>query len=467
MKKGLQLLTKILIALIPLWAICIYTALFPLSYLSGDSVGAYWNRKFTNSKQEKQYDVVILGDSMGATSYMPELLSDSTINLSLSGSSVVEGYYTLEDFLENNNAPTDVFVSYMDYHLAKNDFTLDTCNQVHKFSFKQYAEIYKTMHDVGADTFEEMSVDDYWEKALVSKLYMPSEYIASIFNSIKEGGRSKANQATYDNITIHGGRYCKMINDITESDGIAYSEFSVSPLQSAYYVKLVELCKSKDIKLHFVKLPLSNYTYFSDEYIAQVNGYYNILTSSYTNSEFLWYPADYVKEWFWDDYHMNQHGSYRFSMQLKEQFPDLFGDYSATADQMLAINNDLDIENEPSELFKWIDNKDYIVCLYDGMHMGSDFEGIYNAFLKNSTQYLTALNDDLYYVEGDTNDTKVEAATDGTNLSVKVGGVTYTTYVKDFEGAIGFVVIDNKNNQLVLSKTSMIDYESFSLSKLQ
>ena len=180
MKNVGKLLLKCIVALVPLWVICIFIAKSPLSYLSADSVGAYWNREFTKTKQDKYYDVVILGDSMAATSFMPELLSDSTANLALSGSSPIEGYYTLKDYLANNDAPTDVFVSYMDYHLAHNDFTFITCNQVHKFGIGEYSEIYKTIKDTGVSEFENVPMDEYWDKAIASSFYLPSEYIASI-----------------------------------------------------------------------------------------------------------------------------------------------------------------------------------------------------------------------------------------------------------------------------------------------
>ncbi len=466
MKKVCKLLLKCIIALIPLWVIAFYIAINPLSYLSTDSVGAYWNKMFTQSSHEKKYDVVILGDSMAATSFMPELLSDSTINLSLSGSSPIEGYYTFKDYLDNNEAPTDVFVSYMDYHLAHDDFTLSTCNQVHKFSLMDYIEIYKNIKQTGAKQFESVQIKDYWSDAVASSFFMPSEYIASIINSAKEGGRYNQNKKSYDEITKQFGRSCLMTNDISESSGIRYDDFSVSALQSCYYKKLIDLCEENQIKLHIIKLPLDRNTVFSDEYIAEVNGYYMTALANTQYAEFIWYPADYAVEWFWDDYHMNQHGSYRFSMQLKEDYPNIWGDYSATAEQMLAINNDIQIENEMAELFKWIDKKDYSVLIYSNV-TGEDFSGIYNAFLQYGNQAINKTDvENLFVVTGDSNAEKITVSLSDGTLSFNIGSNQEKIDLNKSENVLNVIVIDRKNECIVTSKLANFDIDTYTLEEL-
>lgn len=440
MKNVGKLLLKCIVALVPLWVICIFIAKSPLSYLSADSVGAYWNREFTKTKQDKYYDVVILGDSMAATSFMPELLSDSTANLALSGSSPIEGYYTLKDYLANNDAPTDVFVSYMDYHLAHNDFTFITCNQVHKFGIGEYSEIYKTIKDTGVSEFENVPMDEYWDKAIASSFYLPSEYIASIINSIKEGGRLTVNQDEYNKIDIRSGRSCIMTNNISESTGIRYDNYSISPLQGTYYKKLIQLCEDNGIALHIIKLPLDSNTLFTDEYVAQVNGYYMNLLADTKLAEFKWYPADYAVEWFWDDYHMNQHGSYRFSMQLKADYPKIWGETNPSATQMLAINEDINIENEPAELFKWADEKNYSIIMYSELE---DFEGFFNAYFCYGNQELVTDNGKFYHVDiQKCNDIAVDKDI------VKIGNNTYKW--DDYNrGEVNFIIIDNVNNIVV------------------
>lgn len=467
MKDAGKLVVKCILALVPLWIICIFIAKSPLSYLSGDSVSAYWNKEFTQAKQEKYYDVVILGDSMAATSFVPELLSDSTINLALSGSSPVEGYYTLKDYLDNNEAPTDVFVSYMDYHLAHDDFTFATCNQVHKFSLNDYVEIYKTIKNTGAIQFEDLPIDSYWQKAVASSFYLPSEYIASIINAIKDGGRATENKGAYDNISLHYGRACRMTNDISNSTGLKYDEFSVSSLQWNYYSRIVDLCESNGIKLHVIKLPLDYNTLFTDEYVAQVNGFYMNIFEDSKLAEFRWYPADYATELFWDDYHMNQHGAYRFSMQMKLDYPELWGSHESTPEQMKGLNEYLLIENTPSELFKWIDAQNYtvLICNNQSLSDNNDIEGMFNAFLKNNKQSIEKIdNSNLYCITGNNDKLDFKVANNGNSVSI----VLNEEYkIELSEDAINVIVIDDSNKEIVLHKKFYFNQEEYTISELE
>jgi hypothetical protein len=71
-----------------------------------------------------------------------------SINLAFAGTSVVENYYTLENYLENNEAPKDVFISIADYDLAQDNFTWPECNMLHKLSLRQNLEIYLNIKSI-------------------------------------------------------------------------------------------------------------------------------------------------------------------------------------------------------------------------------------------------------------------------------------------------------------------------------
>ncbi len=468
MKNVLKLLFKCVLVLMPFWGICIFAAASPLSYLSSNSVSPYWNRVFTQKTQDKYYDVVIIGDSMAATSIMPEVLSDTTINLALSGSSPLEGYYSLEDYLGNNAAPTDVFMSYMDYHLEHSDFTFDACNQVHKFSIEEYKDIYSTIEQTGVVDFEDIDMDKYWSNAILSYIYFPSKYIASITNTIEEGGRLDKNTRRYEAITRHYGRSCIMTNNVYYNEGVKWHSFNVSPLQTNYLNRIIKLCEKNNIRLHILKLPLDIHSVYTEEYTEKITSYYEELLTGHDNVEFKWYPADYANEWFWDLYHMNQHGSFRFSMQLKSEYPEIFGDYSATADQMLALNDDLEIENEVAELFEWIDQKNYTVVLHNGIVDKEEFDGVYNATMKCNNQQLTASNDEsIFFVSADGSDVTditINRQTDG--IHVRANGEEYL-WQSACDGKLGILIIDNSNNILVLERSVSFDSNTYTYEKME
>lgn len=468
MNKLIKLFIKGAAVMIPMWLVILYAVINPLAYLSSDSLTAYWNAQFTNEKQDKYYDVVILGDSMGATSFMPELLSDSTLNLSLSGSGVIEGYYTLEDYLNNNQAPTDVFACYMDYHLAQDDFTWDVCNQVHKFSLKQNKEIQDAIKLTSATDLERVPTDDYWQEVIEYTLYLPSKYITSISNSILES-RLATNTESYNNITMRNGRSCLMINDISQKAGLSYNEFSVAPLQSYYYSKLIALCESNNINLHIIKVPLASNTIFTDKYIAEVNGYYMTIMDGHDNVDFVWYPNDFPIECFWDDYHMNQHGAFRFGLQLQADYPELFTSDASPA-QMLMLDDDIDIENEASVLFKWIDGHDYTVLILDQLKSDETIDGIYNACLKNNEQYLQNTDmDGMYFVTGNGDNLgniSVAENPKGGYFVTLESGDRYEWNSSEVDG-VSLLVIDNANSVVATDKSASFNYESFKFNYME
>ena len=81
-----RLLGKSLLVLLPLFLLCLYLKCFPLCY-SDDEVPYYvWTKKRTG----QQFEVVVLGDSTANAAYLPNLLGETVINLSLGGASPIE-----------------------------------------------------------------------------------------------------------------------------------------------------------------------------------------------------------------------------------------------------------------------------------------------------------------------------------------------------------------------------------------
>ncbi len=449
-----KLIVKCLLVLVPFWGILAYTAFNPLSYLPSSTIGAYWNKLYTTTSHDEPADVVILGDSLAVTGFLPELLSDGTIDLGIAGSSPVEGYIALRNYLENNQAPTDVFVTYMDYHLAQDSIAWKQVCQVNALSWDDYKEIKEQLDITEGELDTDIPIDDYWKDALGYKLYLPSKYITSILNSFTDDRASNNRElfARYDTLMGRTGLVTTDYNAYV--DTIVYDTFKVSRLCSHYYKKIFDLCQENDIKLHILKMPMTSTTGYTKQYMAQINGYYMTMTEGYDNIDFVFYQEPYAIEYFLDEYHMNQYGAKAFALQLKEEYPDLFGDYSATARQMQAIDFDLLVEKYPRELFKWIDQKDYTVFLYDKLNGSIDMQDAYNVFLCIGDQKLSATDSEgTYYVTGD-----------GKNLSVNLPQVEDKTF--DQPG-IRIVIVNNKSGELVLDKYTSYDVENDKLSDLQ
>lgn len=464
MKQLIKLSIKCILVLIPLWLAIFYAWHNPLAYLSTDSVPLYWNVQASNTSHDKYYGVLVLGDSTAAASFMPEMMSDDTLNLALPGSSALEGYYTLEDYLSHNEAPTDIFVSYMDYHLEQDSTTWDVSNHVHKFTHQQNKEIYEALNTFDITESDNIPIDDYWRTVLAYELYLPSQYINSITNALADS-RIEENTKSYEKQTMRNGRMCVMTNAVAdEEEWVAYTDFAITPFQDYYYKKIIELCEENDISLHIIKLPLTFKMAFTDEYVQQVNDYYDDIMDDHDNVEFVWYENSYYTEWYWDIYHMNQHGSMRFGLQLQEDYPKLFSGECSAA-QLLMIDDDIDIENIPAELFWWIDGKDYTVLMYYGMGADNSMEDIYPAYLQHGVQYLqNTFVQNVYCVTGDGDgfsDISLNADNDVILVTLPDQSV-YTWENYDVDG-ISFLVIDNANSLVATQKSTSMNLETYQL----
>ena len=117
MKKILGLAMKGICVMLPMILIWVYTWMNPLGFMTDGTPFDLWNKEKTNTKQEKYYEAVFLGDSTANAAYVPEVLSDASINLSLGSITPMEAYYILQDWIEHNEAPKTCYISFLDYHM--------------------------------------------------------------------------------------------------------------------------------------------------------------------------------------------------------------------------------------------------------------------------------------------------------------------------------------------------------------
>ncbi len=449
--------------MVPMWAMIAFIKLYPLAFTGRDSVIIYWNTNFINTHHKEDYKVLIMGDSVAATCFMPEYLSEDTINLSIAGSSMLDGYYTLKHYLKNNAAPTDIFVTYMDYHLQQDNIFWRASSLVGKYTFEDNKEIYDSIMATDADVSESINMDNFWEEAIQYVIGYPGKYMNAIVQAIEEGDRLEANKKLLKKIDLHSGRYCKMVNDIYDianSNRVGYGEFFVTDLQDLYYTRFVELCAENDIRLHIVKTPSSYYTAYTEKYEKQIREYYAGLLGGYDNMEFVWYRDEYFVEWFWDNAHMNQHGSYQFTQRLKADYPEIFGNYAATPRQMETINADINIENELSYIFKWIDKSNYTVLLYNNLPPDEKINTLYQVYLHYNDQFLMPTDiPNLYYVTGDGAALSgINFAVDDKNINLQVGSdLTSISLASKYD--ITAVIIDNSNGTIVRTTHANYNFE--------
>ena len=320
-----------------------------------------WNKEFTRTQQETHYDVVILGDSVANASYVPELLSDTTVNLALGGMTPVENYYIFKDWLAHNEAPDYVFISFQDLHLNMSDCFWSRAMYMHRFDFKDNLEALRKAQEYGEET---IAVDGWVSDLIEYELYLPTKYVTSLAKA-SVNQRLLKNTERKDKTDLHRGWYMGRSTAVhTDTEVQSQDEYVVDPIYDEYYRRILDLCEQNNITTNIIRLPLSEMTVFGSDYANQLNAYYEELCYDYEDVSFVWYAKPYEKEMFMDYVHMNMRGAFRFTSFLKEEFPECFED-SFSSRQILAINDSIFEESDITRWMGWIAGKDYTLLVCD------------------------------------------------------------------------------------------------------
>lgn len=454
MNKKLKFIIKSILVILPFILVMLYTKFCFMAFADEEAPYYIWNKKICTEKQNNDYDVVILGDSCANAAYIPELMSDKTINLSLGGTTPMENYYTMKEYLENNRAPKAVYISFSDQHLYGDECFFTRIMYNHRYSFSDCYEMVMTAKKYN-DGY--IYTDNVIKDFIEYELYMPNKYITSLSNALFFT-RYKENMQSIESINNHQGRYIKRCNDEWFDEEVVYENFTVSPLLDHYYRELIKLCITNDITVHLVKLPLPNSNVFLESYNNQWDDYYNNLQKEF--------PKITVDRWntynpwnFADGQHMNTHGSMKFSVEIKKKYNDEFNDEFSDCN-IYALDENVMGENKLEKLFKWIEYAPfYSMVIYDGQ---GDFETCYDEKFDSAALSIKKISSDEnnkgFYVVYATDEQCADI-----NISVNGGvavEVNKNVCVQGWEpfdlNGYSVVMINNKKDSMVIKRNFVL-----------
>lgn len=350
-KKVLELFIRGVILLTPLWIVWGFVWLNPLAYADKEVPYYMWNKNVITTEQEREYDVIILGDSLANGAYLPDALSEGTLNLSLGGTTPVEMYYVFEEYIKNNAVPKVCYISFMDEHLQCDACFYDRTLYSQLLSVQQEFTIFKA-----AKQYNEPSiiVDDYLKKWIMYRTKFPYTYLPSIKLAL-ENSRLETNKYVYENVDLHRGTYIsRSLFVVADEEEILRTNFYLNPIFDEYYHKIIDKCIENNIQVRLVSLPLSPLYDYTEEYLLQYNEYYGKLQEKYPMISVLRIEGEYDMEDFSDDKHLNLHGAMQFCEQLKTIYEDDFcSDSEISAKTIEAISDYIVIENDMNAILKW------------------------------------------------------------------------------------------------------------------
>ena len=345
-----------LLVLLPVIFLCVYTATQMMRF--GDDETAYylWNKDITAQKDSRYYETLILGDSSANAAYLPELLSEGTINLALGGTTAAENYYVLENWLASHDAPRTVYLSFMDYHMAYDNMFYERTVYSHLLKPSQERELVKEAIACGE---ENIAVEDASLRLLSYDLSLPNQYLPALLNA-GFNGRLAGNQANYDSIALHRGAYIGLTADMYhDTDPNIYESYTVNELFDRYLRRILSLCEERGIAVRIISLPKTGNSVLTDAYRDARDGYYRELVSGYENALYDARTDTAPTRYFHDWEHFNLYGAAYWSKLIRARYPQDFTEEPISEQTKQGLLAYMNIAQDASGLLSFADGKTY------------------------------------------------------------------------------------------------------------
>ncbi|MDO4187396.1 MAG: hypothetical protein Q4D29_00260 [Lachnospiraceae bacterium] len=314
--KNVRFVIKCILALLPVLAVVLYTAVVPFGYM--DSEFPAW--KYTKDTVcDSSANTVILGDSRAMADLIPEMFEVNTVNLSVGGATSIEMYYTLKKYIENNGQPENVIIMFAPFHYSVIDNFWTRTAYFNYLSVKDMTDLYSYAEATGSET---LLCKGYKNDLLSYRLRFPDKYLPALMNS-KIVGRYNENVETYKQIkeNLGYGEFgtadgCSDLNYETSYEEMHTTADAV--LLDLYLNKLLKLCVDNKINTTLAIPPMnqSSYEALNPSYVDELHFYFVGLSHNYPgiiiNDEIPMYEDMY----FGDSSHLNHSGAVKFTEEF-------------------------------------------------------------------------------------------------------------------------------------------------------
>lgn len=314
MKKNVAFFLKLILALFPVLAVILYTALFPYGYM--DSEYPSWKYTKDIAADCHSPNTVIVGDSRAMADLMPDMFDNKTINLAVGGASSIEMYYTLNNLIKNNGAPENVIIMFAPFHYTIIDNFWTRTAYFNYLSISDMRDLYSYANATGSET---LLAPGYKNDLLSYRLRFPDKYLPALINS-KLTNRYYVNQDLYAKISTNLGYGefgtadgCSDLNYETSYDRMHTSQDAV--LIDIYVNRLLKLCEDNNINTYLSIPPMnsSSIENLKASYVEELTEYFNELERKHPAIIIDKTIPDYDDIYFGDSSHLNKKGAEKFT----------------------------------------------------------------------------------------------------------------------------------------------------------
>lgn len=320
-----RLLRNFILIVLPLFAaLSMYCACFPMWYMD-EEYAMYRQQKDYVTENMEYNHTVIIGDSRTKAGFVPEELSDGCYNLALGGTTPIEGYYTLKEYLEHHPAPEYVVIAYAPMHYMDVDALWTRNIYFHVMNHEDTEELFETA--AACECKENILIEDYPLEYIMYRFYMPNKYCTALKNA-SFVGRHGANTEKYNlMVATRGQNYFGLADGSGDVNGEAKEEdFVASDVITLYMQKMFDLCEEQGITVVVEQLPMNETSrnILTDDFKQHYREYMSGLSSA--NPEVKLFGDFYVypNAFFGDADHMNPLGASAYCLYMKQRYPEVF-----------------------------------------------------------------------------------------------------------------------------------------------
>ena len=352
MIKKVHPILRILIVLMPLWLLWFYISQAGWYYMSGDYAKEMFIHSASHEAVDREYNVLILGDSMSNAAYLPELLSEDTLNLSVTGGTCIESYYILKNYIETHGAPETVFYSPR-HEVYYDDTYIESHFYYQQFSLSEAIEITRVLHQCDDDP--EMYAQYHPIEWFKSIFYVPSTYVPALINS-GFFQRHKDNMSELNSLQVHRGNWLALrtVSTVVPEEETHLEEFKVLDFNDYYFDAFCKLCSENGITLHLRRTPYSSNFTFSEQFMKDYNDYFQSYADKYPGIDVDLDFSQVDDILMYDNGHVNLRGALYYSTMIKEKYPEAFDDtLPVSAGTIEALTRDYGLEQEEPYRSQW------------------------------------------------------------------------------------------------------------------
>ncbi len=324
-----KLVRNLILLAIPLIILCAWSFRNPMSYMAVEYAMWAEERDYVNGKSDSpEPDMLIMGDSRAKSSYLPGILAENSgrkiYNIAIGGTTSVEMYYALSNYLDNHSAPKDVVLTFAPYHFC----TMDNWQQTLYYNYLTLPELIETETNVSRLGGDETTRYNGWFADVVSfRLRLPNKYLDAVYTA-GITGNFESNMQKYESVRQDLGytEFGSNPGNDRPNYETHHKDFDSSELILYYYEKVLDLCEENDIHVTMAQAPINE---ASDPLITDAfrNGYNDFLESVKSSHPDFTVETEipvYDNKYFGDNNHLNRKGAEKFSKEFRDSHAELF-----------------------------------------------------------------------------------------------------------------------------------------------